>query len=609
MKNSVAGIVEHYGGNPTNLIDILLDIQDQYGYISQEAVSEITSELNIAAVDVMQTLSFYHFFRMEKGGKYNVYLNNGLVANLMGRDKVVKAFKDALSCEWNAVSSDGLAGLFDSSCIGMSDQEPAALINGIVFTRLTPFRVREIVSDMRKGKDVRDMQVSELGDGNNSDPYLNSAVNNHIMKKGAVVLSEYEPGSIWKKIRESNITPEGVIEVIKNSGIRGRGGAGFPTGLKWEFCRNSEGDRHYVICNADEGEPGTFKDRVLLTEYPRLIFEGMTLAGYAIGARESILYIRYEYHYMKAFLEHKLEEMRNRNLLGIDVGGIKGFDFDIRIQFGAGSYVCGEESALIESAEGKRGEPRDRPPFPVEKGYLGQPTVVNNVETICSAVKIIINSPDWYKSLGTEKSRGTKILSVSGDCRYPGIYEIEWGFSVNDVLDMVGADPDEIQAVQVGGPSGSCIAPDDFSRILGYEDLATGGSLIIFNSQRDLISDVVHNFIEFFIEESCGSCTPCRACTQMYKITLEKILSGHGRMKDLTDMLSWSTMMAANRCGLGQTAANPILTTIKNFRHLYENRITETDDNFVSAFDLSKAVKDYCSVTGRDLYQDEIFEI
>lgn len=609
MNKTISRIVNHYGSDATHLIDILLDIQDELGYFAPETIQDITEQLNIASVDVQQVLSFYHFFRMKPGGKYNVYLNDSVVANLMGREKIKEVFMEELGCAWNDVTSDGLVSLNDSACIGMSDQEPAALINGVVFTRLTPFRVRELVRDMKAGRAVKEMRVAELGDGNNSDPLLNSTVHNNIMKKGAVILSEYKPGTALSLIKDKKMTPDQVIELIKASDIRGRGGAGFPTGLKWEYCKKSPGDVHYVFCNADEGEPGTFKDRVILTEHTRLLFEGMALAGYAIGAKEGILYVRYEYRYMKEYLEDTLKEMRSRHLLGMNIVGIDGFDFDIRIQFGAGAYVCGEESALIESAEGKRGEPRDRPPFPVEKGYLNQPTVVNNVETLCSTVKVLINGPEWYHDLGTENSTGTKVLSVSGDCRFPGIYEIEWGFSVSSILEMVGADPADVQAVQVGGPSGSCIGSDEFDRILGYEDLATGGSLIIFNQSRDLLKDVVANFTNFFIDESCGSCTPCRAGTVMYRNTLEKILSGHGKMKDLTNMLSWSTMMKANRCGLGQTAPNPILTTLKNFREKYEERVTESEDDYVSSFDLSKAVKDYCSVVGRDLLQDEIFKI
>ena len=223
-------------------------------------------------------------------------------------------------------------------------------------------------------------------------------------------------------------------------------------------------------------------------------------------------------------------------------------------------------------------------------------------------MKIINNGIDWYRNLGTEKSTGTKLLCVSGDCRYPGIYEIEWGFSVKDILEMVGTDLSNIQAVQVGGPSGSCIGPDDFNRELSYEDLATGGSLIILNNSRNLLKDVVLNFMNFFIEESCGSCVPCRALTRMYKITLEKILAGHGKKKDIKDMLDWAVMMKANRCGLGQTAANPILTTIKNFREKYESLITEEETGYVSTFDLNKAVQDYCEAANRDVYQ-EMFEM
>ena len=266
--------------------------------------------------------------------------------------------------------------------------------------------------------------------------------------------------------------------------VRGRGGAGFPTGLKWEFCRKSKGTYRYVFCNADEGEPGTFKDRVILTEYPNQLFEGMVIAGYAVGSTQGILYLRFEYRYLKKFLEKVLEEMRAKKLLGKSIGGKDGFDFDIRIQFGAGAYVCGEESALIESAEGKRGEPRDRPPFPAEKGYLDSPTVINNVETLCSVVKIVLNGSDWYRALGTAQSAGTKVISISGDCQFPGIYEVEWGFNIHDLLEMVGAE--DVQAVQVGGPSGYCIGPDDFDRTLAYEDLSTGGSIIIFNNSRNL---------------------------------------------------------------------------------------------------------------------------
>jgi [NiFe] hydrogenase diaphorase moiety large subunit len=420
-------------------------------------------------------------------------------------------------------------------------------------------------------------------------------VSSNIRRKGMILSDDYKYGTVIKE-KLPTMSPENVIAEMKHSSIRGRGGAGFPTGLKWEFCRRAKGEKHYVICNADEGEPGTFKDRVILTEKPELVFEGMALAGYAIGGDEGVLYIRYEYRYMKNYLEEVLEKMRNEGLLGENISGIEGFNFDIRIQFGAGAYVCGEESALLESLEGKRGEPRDKPPFPVEKGYLGNPTIINNVETFATAVRIVQNGGEWFTQFGTDDSTGTKILSISGDCMFPGVYEVNWGFNVEDMLDMVGAY--DVQAVQVGGPSGTLIGPDEFHRTLGYSDLSTGGSMMIFGKQRNLLKDVVVNFMEFFIDESCGSCSTCRNMTQVMNNKLKKILAGKGVAKDLKDLKEWSKVLNPSRCGLGQTAANPIVSSLKNFRHLYEE-LLQKDKDFDEGFDLESSVQASCNYVGR----------
>ena len=595
MDKMVDAIIKRYNVDKTRLMDILIDTQDALGFIHEHAADQIAESLDISRVDLEQTISFYHFFSEQSRGKYTVYLNESAVAYMYGRKEVAKTFEKEVGCKFGQVSEDGQIGLFNTSCIGMNDQEPAAIINGVVFTRLTPFRVKEIVKDIREGMKVEDMFHASYGDGNNSLDLIKAVVNNHIMKKGPILSSDNSTGDAIKKI--IGINPQDVIEEVKLSNIRGRGGAGFPTGLKWDFCRKAKGKTRYVFCNADEGEPGTFKDRVILTERPRLLFEGMVVAGYAIDASEGILYLRYEYKYLHKFLESILEEMRLKNLIGKNIGGKEGFNFDIRIQFGAGAYVCGEESALIESAEGKRGEPRDRPPFPVEKGYLEQPTIVNNVETLCAIVKVIINGGDWYKSYGTIESTGTKLLSVSGDCRYPGVYEVEWGFSVIDILEMVGAE--QVQAVQVGGPSGSCIGPNEFERILGYEDLATGGSMIIINNRRDLLKDIVLNFTNFFIEESCGSCTPCRTLPVLMRDKLIKIIDGKGVMQDLMDIERWSGIMKANRCGLGHTSLNPILSTLKNFRQLYLGKI-QKEVEYDTGFRLDEAIKIGKLVTNRN---------
>jgi [NiFe] hydrogenase diaphorase moiety large subunit len=594
METIVQKVINRFNKDKTRLMDILIHIQAEAGFISDESVTEISKVFGISRVDVEQTISFYHFFTQKPTGKFSIYLNDSAVANMMGRAEVAKSFEKEVGCRFGNVTEDGQIGLYNTSCIGMNDQEPAAIINNVVFTKLTSFRAREIVRDIKAGKSLNDLIVESYGDGMNNDDLIKAMVSNNIRKKGPILDENYKPGQAIYKA--ASMTPEGVIDEIKKSNMRGRGGAGFPTGLKWEFARKSKGEKKFIFCNADEGEPGTFKDRVILTERPRLIMEGMVVAAYAVGATEGILYVRYEYKYLENYLENILKVAREKKFLGKNIVGKNGFDFDIRIQWGAGAYVCGEESALIESAEGKRGEPRDRPPFPVEKGYLEMPTVVNNVETFCAVVKIMLNSGEWYKSFGTKDSTGTKLLSISGDCKHPGVYEIAWGFTVNDILDMVGAK--EVQAVQVGGPSGSLIGPNEFNRVLGYEDLSTGGSIIILNKQRDLLREVVLNFTEFFIDESCGSCVLCRALPVIMRDKLNKILIGHGVKKDIDDLLEWSKSMKANRCGLGQTASNPITTSIKNFRHLYDEKIQHGVE-FDDGFDLAAAVEESCKAVGR----------
>jgi len=594
MRAIVYPIVQKYRHDATRLMDILHDIQSEMGYIPDEAASLIAQELKISVADVYQVITFYHFYSTKPRGKFQIYLNDSAVAMMMGRQEVAKAFEKEAGIRFGEVTEDGLIGLFNTSCIGMNDQEPAALINGKVFTKLTPYRAKEIIHDIRAGKSLDELVVEGYGDGNNAHQLVKSMVYNNIRKKGALLSADWVCGSAIKMVVEMD--PLYVIDMVKKSNIRGRGGAGFPTGMKWEFCRkNPEADK-YVICNADEGEPGTFKDRVLLTEKPQMLFEGMAIAGYAIGAKTGILYLRYEYRYLKDYLENILYNMRSNNVLGKNIGGKAGFDFDIRIQFGAGAYVCGEESALIESCEGKRGEPRDRPPFPVESGYLNKPTVVNNVETLCSIVNIIHKGADWFRNLGTKDSAGTKLLSISGDCRYPGIYEIEWGITIEEMLAMSGAE--NVQAVQVGGPSGTLISPDEFDRVISYADLATGGSIIIIGKERDLLKDVVLNFTEFFIEESCGSCSTCRNMTYIMKKTLEKIIEGHGVLADVDNLANWGKFLKASRCGLGQTAANPILSSIRNFRRVYDFRI-QKDKDFDTGFDLASAVQESCEFVKR----------
>lgn len=595
MKEKIQSLLKKYGDDRTRLMDILLEIQETYRHIPAEAVDLLADALGLSRVEVKETITFYHFFTQEPAGEYAIYLNDSAVAQINGRAEVAAAFEKETGIRFNSVSEDGKIGLWDTADIGMNDQEPAAIINGAVFTKLTPAKAAKIVKGIKQGASVPDL-VDKLGKKVGGPGSLRTMVKNNLRQKGPVLFSDYKVGQALKKA--AGQAPEEIVEEVKASNLRGRGGAGFPAGLKWEFCRKSGGDEVYLVCNADEGEPGTFKERVILTKLPRMLFEGMAIAGYAIDAKVGILYLRYEYSYLKAYLESVLQEMREDNLLGKDIAGKSGFDFDIRIQLGAGAYVCGEESGLIESMEGKRGEPRNRPPFPVEKGYLDKPTVVNNVETLCSVVKIILEGADWFKSFGTADSAGTKLLSISGDCEKPGVYEVEWGMTISEMLKMLGAE--DVQAVQVGGPSGTCIDPSQFNREIAFEDLATGGSMIVIGKDRDLLNDFVVNFMNFFIEESCGSCGPCRSLTVILRDKLLRILDGNGTRVDIDELYSWSQLgKAVNRCGLGQTSANPILTTIENFRELYTSRV-KTDQEYLSTFDMEQAVAEANQVVGRE---------
>jgi len=594
MDSKIEKIVKKYESNKNRLMDILIDIQKEFGYISKEATKDVAQELDMAIVDVEQTLSFYHFFTQKQAGKNTIYLNNSAVACMKGREEVKKAFEEAAGIKFGHITIDGKIGLYDTACIGMNDQEPAAIINGEIFTNLTPAAAKFIIAGLKSGKDIKKLYHQDVGDGRNGSPELMTMVHNNIRQRGPVLLSEYKPGVVKEKL--PSMTATEVIEVVKQSKIQGRGGAGFQTGLKWDFAAKSEGEEKYIICNADEGEPGTFKDRVLLTERPEMMFEGMAIAAYAVGAKKGILYLRYEYKYMEEYLEKILSDAREDNRLGENIAGINGFNFDIRIQFGAGAYVCGEETALIESGEGKRGEPRDKPPFPVVSGYLNMPTVVNNVETLCAVVRIIENGADWYKQFGNDNSTGTKLISVSGDCAKSGVYEVEWGISIDEMLEMVGAT--DIQAVQVSGPSGQLISKIDFDRKICCCDLSSGGSKIIIGNHRDLLKEVVLNFMEFFVEESCGSCTTCRIIPKLMKDKLVKILDGNGVMQDIDDLKEWSKILPYSRCGLGQTAANPIKTSIDNFIELYKARI-QKDVDFDGGFDMEKAVQESCKFVDR----------
>lgn len=574
----LAGIVRKHNNDRTRLIDILWAAQEREGFISHFDLQELGRLLGLSVPALREVMSFYHFFRDRPSGRHQIYLDSSIIAEMNGLAEIRDEFERQLGIKVGQTTSDGLFGLFETSCIGMSDQAPAALINLEPFTALNRQKVATIVNRLRAGAAIKAVaREIGLGDGANAGPSVESTVSNNLREKGSFILAPLTFGTALKNALAQSA--DKVIDVVTASGLRGRGGAGFPTGRKWAACKSYPAAKRYVVCNADEGEPGTFKDRLLLTEYPGLLIEGMAIAAYAIGAKEAVIYLRAEYKYLEAHLLREIGRARFP------------FELDIRVQLGAGAYVCGEESALLESMEGKRGEPRLRPPFPVESGYLDMPTVVNNVETYALVAQIFSQGGDAFRKFGTSKSPGVRLLSVSGDVDRPGIYEIPWGIKIGEVLKMVGAR--QARMIQVGGPSGIAIQASDVNREISYEDLPTGGSFMVFGERRDLFA-VLENFMTFFVNESCGNCTPCRAGNVALRGLLRKFVSGQARQEDLNRIESWANIVKrGSRCGLGGSSPNVLTTTKAAFPELFRNAITPGASPLFFDFDDKAAVADY----------------
>lgn len=602
LQSTIDRACNAIGHDATRLLEVLHAVQRQHRCVSEQAIEMIADALRIPRIQVDGVVSFYRFFSREPVGRIVIRLANDVISKLKGVDAVAKAMSDELGIACGETSGDGLFSLEWTSCIGMSDQAPAALFNDVVVTGLTPQRAVGALQQLKAIPDPSQL-VKQPGDGQNAHPLVRSMVRNNLhvaCPRSLVVRTSPRGEAIGKAVAMS---PAEVIRVIKTARLRGRGGAGFPCGAKWGFARATDAPRKIVVCNADEGEPGTFKDRVLLTEFAERIFAGMTIAAYAIGAAEGLMYLRAEYAYLKAYLEHVLTTLRNDGWLGRDIAGKAGFHFDIRIMLGAGAYVCGEETALISSAEGARGEPKNRPPFPAQQGLFACPTVVNNCETLCCATHILEQGPATFSALGTPASSGTKLLSVSGDCASPGVYEFEWGVTLREILERVGAA--DSQAVQLGGPSGQLVGPAHYDRCICFDDLNVGGSLMCFDSSRDLL-EIVHGFMQFFVDESCGYCTPCRVGNSVLLRGVERLMDGRGQPDDLAQFEQLGSMMkACSRCGLGQTSFRPVTTSLKHFPALYESRVKTSPQGYRRGFDLTQAAQHARQIRDRTQAQQQ----
>ncbi len=506
--------------------------------------------------------------------------------------------QEEMNKELTAMGLDEEVKVVVTGCFGLCALGPIMIVypEGTFYSNVTVADVHEIVEEhLLKGRPVERLVYHEENESKHHATSLSETTFYKKQKRVALRncgvinpenIDEYIAMDGYQALGKvlTEMSPDDVIQTILDSGLRGRGGGGFPTGLKWKFASGNRGNVvKYIGCNADEGDPGAFMDRSILEGDPHAVLEAMAIAGYAIGANEGYIYVRAEYPIAIKRLEIAIKQAREYGLLGTDIFG-SGFDFDIHLRFGAGAFVCGEETALMTSIEGNRGEPRPRPPFPAVKGLFGQPTILNNVETYANIPQIILKGVDWFKSMGTEKSKGTKVFALGGKITNTGLVEVPMGTTLREVIEEIGGgipNGKKFKAAQTGGPSGGCIpaslidTPIDYDNLIAIGSMMGSGGLIVMDEDTCMV-DLARFFLDFTVDESCGKCTPCRVGTKRLLEILDKIIAGNGELEDLDRMEELANYIkSASLCGLGQTAPNPVLSTLRYFRDEYVAHIVD----------------------------------
>ncbi|KXG77571.1 NADH-quinone oxidoreductase subunit NuoF [Thermotalea metallivorans] len=522
----------------------------------------------------------------------HVLICGGTGCTSSGSKSIEEAFNEALA-KHNLTKE---VKLVRTGCFGLCEAGPIVIVypEGAFYSRITVEDVARITEEhLLKGRIVTDLLFKEAV----AEDQIRSINEVDFYKKQQRValrncgvidpedITEYIAFDGYKALAKAltEMTREEVIETIKKSGLRGRGGGGFPTGLKWEFTYKAQGDQKYVACNADEGDPGAFMDRSVLEGDPHAVIEAMAIAGYAVGANQGYVYVRAEYPIAVHRLQIAIDQAREYGLLGKNIFGT-GFDFDLEIRLGAGAFVCGEETALLNSIEGKRGMPRPRPPFPAVKGLWEKPTLLNNVETYANVPQIILNGAEWFASIGTEKSKGTKVFALGGKINNTGLLEIPMGTTLREVIFEIGGgipNGKQFKAVQTGGPSGGCIpaeyldTPIDYDNLIALGSMMGSGGMIVMDEDNCMV-DIARFFLDFTVDESCGKCPPCRIGTKRMLELLDKITEGKGEAGDIEKLERLAeNIKSSSLCGLGQTAPNPVLSTLRYFRHEYEAHVNE----------------------------------
>ena len=566
------------------LIPMALYAQDELGHISDELIDYLADALELRRIQVEETLEYYTMLRREPVGKFHLQICTNVSCMLRGGKDVLAEVRDICGVAPHTATSDGLFSYEEVECIGACTGAPAIQVNYDYYESLTPLRVEKLMDDFRAGSPLPPVAfISGAKMAEDAHPAEVRVISRRFHSPESPTLKYFLAHDGYKAAHKAltKMTPENIIEEVKKSNLRGRGGAGFPAGLKWHFVPKETDKPKYIIANCDESEPGTCKDRALMELDPHQLIEGMVIAGRAVSSHQGYMYVRGEYRHVIEILEEAVREAYGGGHLGKDIYG-SGFDFDLAVHTGAGAYECGEESALMESLEGKRGYPRIRPPFPAVVGLYGSPTVINNAETLSSVPAIILHGGDWYSGLGTPKNGGTRLFCLSGHVERPGLYELPMGFPLRRMIDEVAGGPLNgvpIKAVIPGGSSVPVLTADELDVAMDFDSVAKAGSLlgsggVMVINENTCMVELAQRIMQFYAHESCGWCIPCREGTTWLRKMLDRFHGGDGREEDI-DMLReiGTNMLGKTFCPLGDAAAMPIIAIVDKFRGEFEQHL------------------------------------
>lgn len=582
LEQKFQTLLERYPIKRSALVPMALYAQDVLGYVSDDLIAEIAKRVGVNTLQVTETLAYYSMIRRKPAGKYHVQVCTNVSCMLRGGKQVYDFVQKKLEIGNKQVTADGMFSLEEVECIGACTGAPAVQINYDYYENLTEERTYQLLEGLDKGGRPPRTQPTS-GAVHERHPAEVPVITRMFGVEDSHKLDVYLNYDGYKGLERAvkELTPEQVIEEVKKSNLRGRGGAGFPTGMKWSFVPKESAKPKYILCNADESEPGTCKDRPLMELCPHQLIEGVTIAGRAVGAHRGYIYIRGEYRYVLEIVDAAIEEAYARGYLGKNIMG-SGFDFDLSTHTGAGAYECGEESALMESLEGKRGYPRIRPPFPAVVGLYGSPTVINNVETLSSVPQILYRGGEWYAGLGSAKNGGTRMFCISGHVNRPGIYELPMGFNLKRMIEEIaGGIPNgrKLKAVIPGGSSCPLLKAEEIDLPMDFDSLAKAGSMLgsgglVVIDESTCMVELAQRIMHFYAHESCGWCIPCREGTNWLRKMLDRFHSGGGRREDIPLIGELAkNMLGKTFCPLGDAAALPTISIVKKWSHEFEEHI------------------------------------